>query len=178
MCKKRKEKILIVLFISQIILIPALLGQSNPEQLGRLVFKAFKKDSLDLVYRLKPTYAELNYLIDSIGLDRKTLPNTDFESNYNVSLVDFKKQCEHIYRIAKFHNLRWRKIVLQSVALYEKRGLIKSPNLKGKEIISRNVTIYFYCFDMQYKLVLNNVWAYKDTLKIGGQIDFEALNKR
>jgi hypothetical protein len=153
-------------------------GQSTPEELGRLVFKAFKEDSLELVYRSKPTYIELNYLMDSIGLERKNLLNPDFEANYNVSLADFKKQCEHIYRIAKFHNLRWRRIVLQSVALYENRGLIMTPNLKGKEIISRNVTIYFYCFDMQYKLVLNNVWIYKDTLKIGGQIDFEALNKR
>jgi hypothetical protein len=178
MHNNRKEKILIILFISQISLMPALLGQRYPDDLGRLVFKAFKEDSLDLVYRLKPTTAEFEYLIDSIGLDRKTLPNTDFDANYNVSLVDFKKQCELIYRKAKFNNLIWRKMVLQRVAFYEKRGLIKTPNLNGKEIITRNVTIYFYCFDMQYMIVLNNVWAYKDRLKIGGQIDFEVLNKR
>jgi hypothetical protein len=61
-------------------------GQKTVDELGTIVFNAFKNDSIENICKLKPSTVELIKFMDSLGIDKSSLSIKDIDKITSVRL--------------------------------------------------------------------------------------------
>jgi hypothetical protein len=167
------KKIFSFLFITSVLTLTInfqLFGQQTTEEYGKIVFNAFKTNTLNILYDLKPTSAELKESMDSMGIDPKSLNITSIDSMRIRGLQRFQELCEKIRNDSLSYGVSWRKAKFNKVVVSEKKMEIATSNMKGKIIKVIIIEIFFKSNKRNFEFILSDSHNYGGIWKPGSNL--------
>ena len=139
-------------------------AQNSPEELGRLVFEAFKKDSAVDISKLESSFEEAKLFTKKIGLP--------FDSVGYYRLTGKRKMQAKNIKEYKEKNFNWSNVKLDSIEKTEFEFPVDWSQLNSKSITLANIFIYLSTDQRHFLLRLYENPKIDQEWKLGGNILF------
>jgi hypothetical protein len=143
-------------------------GQKTINDLGIKIFNAFKNDSIENIYHLKPNSNQLERYMDSLGIDKNSLSIKNIDEMNRELIQELQVLCEAIHNDSLKFNLSWSNALFEKINSKELKGMLGSSNAKGKVIIFTLAEIQFSSNDQHFILDIGDINKIDGVWKLGG----------
>jgi len=153
-------------------------GQKTIDEFGKIIFKAFKNDSIDNICKLTPSTIQLQRFLDSLGIDKSSLSISNLDKMKEEQNLQLRKLCENIHKDTLRYNLSWSRATFVKVKFEERKGTLGTSNAKGKVITFTTAKLYFDSNNNHYILDLCDISKHDDSWKLGsGNLKLSIINE-
>lgn len=150
-----------------------LFGQSNPDDLGRKVFRIFQNGSIDSLDTLFPTSDQLIEMADSMGFKQTEDKIKEFKKLLPQRRQLLKEHCKEILEEGRQLGIVWLNASISKIEHETNIISIPTDSNKGtKDYHQNSVNIFFSYKNQSYRIILGEVYKYRQLWKLGNKIEF------